>query len=239
MWKLAATVSLLGLSACLDNTASLASLTDPVVAIAAYYPNDPTAIGVRVELSSTAQAIVTPERGDCATLGPDVTAVLDGVPLRLDDPGGYDDGGWDEGAHAHCNGALFSLHQAESLYVVHADSTLVLRDASVTWTIEAKDLFANDFVIGADPAHGIVPITWTSADTEFRAWATRVGAADRFESDYVTSHGNVIDVPPGPPGSSSFAIGIAAERAVHATRCDGPLQCELSTYVNALLPTTR
>ncbi len=181
---------------------------------------------------------------DCPTISSDTTATFDGLPLTLDDEGGWDapiDGG------SVCHAIRYSLATASAL--PGQSSQLVFRDATTTWTIEGKDLLTNDFALQPSAPAGHVQIAWASAPaidgayvqfTDAAGTLVLAGAVEGYPNGVavtVTGNAVVVAIPQGTTGHGMLSIN--AWRTPQATRCDGPVTCDnLQVSAGADLPMT-
>jgi hypothetical protein len=181
---------------------------------------------------------------DCPTISSDATATFDGLPLTLDDAGGWDapiDGG------SQCHAIRWSLATAPA----HPgqSSQLVIRDATTTWTVEAKELLTNDFALQPSAPAGHAQIAWTSAPaidggayvqfTDSAGTLVFAGALEGYPNGVaVTVTGNVVDVAIPQGTTRDGTLSINAARTPQATRCDGPAGCDLLISAGADLPMT-
>ena len=181
---------------------------------------------------------------DCPTIASDATATFAGLPLSLDDEGGWDapiDGG------SVCHAIQWSLASGPAL--AGMTSQLVFSDATATWVVEGKDLLTNDFARKPTAPKGHVQITWASAPeidggayVQFEdAHGTLLfaGAVAGYPNGVgVSITGNVVDVeiPAGATGSGTLSINGA--RTAQASRCDAPAGCDLQISAGADLAVT-
>ena len=252
MSRLLLTAMTLPLAACFvtpdHDPVPLASMTRTSVAVIA--SNDAPRIDPGTSSPAvTAQLDTSPvgdagDPADCPTIASDATATFDGLPFTLDDAGG-----WDapiDGTSA-CHAIRWSLATASAR--PGESSQMVIRDGATTWTIEAKDLLTNDFVVQPSAPAGHAQIAWASAPViddgayvQFMdAAGTLVfaGALDGYPNGVpVTVTGNVVDVATPAGTARAGTLSINAARTPQATRCDGPAACGLLVSAGADLALT-
>ncbi len=193
-----------------------------------------TAKGPQVQLEFFGPPVTTATADDCVVLSADATATFDGIPMTYASRGGYQPAIDDP----TCAGIQFTLDSATTQ--PGQLSTIVIRDASATWTIEARDLLTNDFALQSPVVPGApATIAWASAPSIDNAFVQvlRSRGAYAVQSDG-TIAGNAVsfDIPQSDFGTGTLSID--ASRTAIATRCDGPASCSITVAGGADFPIT-
>ena len=211
---------------------TLASLTASPVSAATSHDTSAQsgsgAPGVDVAFSGSVPA--NPQPGQCPLLADDLVATFDGAPMEIANRGGYDDTGWGDSG---CDGFDLRLDNATP----HAgESTIVIHDATATWTIAGNDLLTDDLALVTAVAPGTsATVTWRSAPSIDTAYAQLTSGpnGNDVQSETPTTAGDAITIAitAATPGSATLTIN--AERTAPPTHCDGPSSCTIGVLAGA------
>jgi hypothetical protein len=177
----------------------------------------------------------------CADIG-NATAAFDGVPLEVDDPGTF----LDTSEGPDCKDIVLGL--ANPPMRAGQSQSLVVSDASHTWTIAGTNLFGANFVTSdALVSNRQVAITWTDAQSVTSApdsfvelhdaagalkWTTFLSGSHAppvvDDPSALTIAGNVLDIAL-PILASGDVLSLGAERVVAVDTCDGPASCSITS----------
>lgn len=181
----------------------------------------------------------------CVKIADDIHASLDGDTMEAMSRGewhaspGIGQGPW-------CSVARFGLEHLASV-PTGSSSTLTIADDDTTWTIEVRDLLANDLAIGPLVQRGDgyeVDVEWTSTAGSISYVAASELARDNAPSSMswswwdepnsgpssVTVSGNTIALD---AAAQIGGIFVEAERVGTADVCNGPAACGLDLNAKA------
>ncbi|MGC4115346.1 MAG: hypothetical protein QM765_12220 [Myxococcales bacterium] len=170
---------------------------------------------------------LTNPRGNCATLGGDVRATVNGLPMALDSSGGEagSRGGWS------CRAPQFSLSSADVAGLSGADAEVVIGDGSTRLVLEARNFFAARSMVadryedGGDHGRKTMTFRWVPETDAHRSasWRLRDATGAHFGEARIDSHFVAVDL----PGSAAERATLWMEGRAQApvVRCQGVADC--------------
>jgi len=166
-------------------------------------------------------------RGDCASLGAEVRATLNGRALELDHAGGEvgSQDGWT------CRAPQFSLSAAEAAGLTGTDATVLIEDGSTTLALEARNFLAQRGLVAdryeEDAAAGrkVLTFRWIPETDAHRvaSWRLQGESGAQFGEARVDSDLVSVELPKR--GADRVRLRMDGRAQAPVVRCQGVGGC--------------